>query len=117
MAADKIIIYHNPRCSKSREALGLLNEANCEIEVVEYLKDTPSFDSLKALIAKLGIEPQALLRTGETVYKESFKGKTLSEDEWIQVMVENPVLIERPIVIHGNKAVIGRPPVLVKTIM
>jgi len=117
MATDKIILFHNPRCSKSREALGLLNEANCEIEVVEYLKDAPSFDSLKALIAKLGIEPQALLRTGEAVFKENYKGKTLSADQWIQAMVEHPVLIERPIVINGNKAVIGRPPVLVTSIL
>lgn len=117
MASDKITIFHNPRCSKSREALALLNETNCEVEVVEYLKDAPSFEALKTLLVKLDIKPQALLRTGETVFKEKFKGKTLADDEWIQAMVEYPVLIERPIVINGNKAVIGRPPVLVTTIL
>ena len=87
------------------------------LTVVEYLKTVPSADDLADLIEKLDIEPQALLRKGEVIYKEQFKGKTLSDEEWIQAMVDNPKLIERPIVVRGDKAIIGRPPEKVKALL
>lgn len=114
---SKVKIFHNPRCSKSREALQLLNEIGCEVEIVEYLKAHPSKSDITELVNLLGIEAHDLVRTGEAVYKEHYKGKELTNDQWIEAMTQHPVLIERPIVIHGNKAVIGRPPVLVKTIL
>ena len=103
-------IYHNPRCSKSRQALQLLEEKGKSPEIVEYLKDIPSKDKLKAIIKKLNIQPEELIRKGEADYKENFKGKTLSDEQWMEAMIKFPKLIERPIVINGNKAVIGRPP-------
>lgn len=114
---SKVKIFHNPRCSKSREALQLLNENGCEVEIVEYLKTHPSKNDITELVNLLGIEAHDLVRTGEAIYKEYYKGKELTNDQWIEVLAQHPVLIERPIVIHGNKAVIGRPPVLVKTIL
>ena len=103
-------IYHNPQCSKSRETLALLKENNIEPEVILYLKDMPNKEELTELIKKLAIKPFDLIRKGEAIYKESYKGKTLSDAEWIQVMVVHPRLIERPIVVEGNKAILGRPP-------
>jgi arsenate reductase len=104
-----IQIYHNSRCTKSRECLVFLEEKGLEYEVVKYLETIPSFEELKVIIGKLGIKPIALVRQKEKVWVENFKGKTLSDDEIIQAMVLNPILIERPIVINGNKAVIARP--------
>lgn len=112
----KTIIYHNPRCSKSREALNLLNERGEDVEVVEYLKNPPDRATLIALIRKLGITPIQLVRTGEEAFKP-YKGKQLSDDEVINIMVANPTLIERPVVLKGNKAVIGRPPHLIINIL
>lgn len=106
----KTVIYHNPRCTKSREALALLNELHEEVEVVEYLKNTPSEEELRSLIKKLKIKPELLMRKKEPVFKEKFEGKKLTDDECIKAMVENPVLIERPIIVKNNKAIIGRPP-------
>ena len=112
-----LTIYHNPRCRKSRETLQLIEDSGEMLTVVEYLKTVPSADDLADLIEKLNIEPQALLRKGEAIYKEQFKGKTLSDEEWIQAMVDNPKLIERPIVVRGDKAIIGRPPEKVKELL
>lgn len=112
----KTVIYHNPRCSKSREALALLKEENIEVEVVEYLKDVPSEKQLKELVDLLGIKPLQLIRIKEDAFKP-YKDKQLTDKEYISLMVEFPVLIERPIVTKGNKAVIGRPPQLVLDIL
>lgn len=103
-------IYHNPRCSKSRHAFDLLRENNIEPEIIDYLNNAPTFQELKELIHLMGIQPEELIRKGESDYKDNFKGKTLSEKEWIQAMVDFPKLIERPIIIHGNIAIVGRPP-------
>lgn len=105
---DKLIIYHNPRCTKSRETLALIEKEKPEI--VEYLKTPPSATELKALLKKLGLTIQDIIRKKEPLFIEKFKDKKLSDEKWITVLVKNPVLIERPIVVKGNKAVIGRPP-------
>jgi arsenate reductase len=110
-------IYHNPRCRKSRESLALLEEHGVQAKVVEYLKTPVQADELKQIISMLGISAEALIRKGESIYKETFKGKTLTEDEWINVMVEHPKLMERPIVVNEGKAVIGRPPEKVLTLL
>ena len=107
-------IYHNPRCRKSRETLALMKETGIEHTTVEYLKEVPSKEELNQLLAKLNMKPEELLRKGEKVFKENFKGKQFADEEWIQIMIENPKLIERPIVVKGNKAIIGRPPETVK---
>ena len=104
-------IYHNPRCTKSRQTLALIREAGVEPEVIEYLKDPPSAAELDRILKMLGIEPQALMRKGEKRYKELGLGrKPLSRKEAIRILAENPVLIERPIVVQGQTAVLGRPP-------
>ena len=103
-------IYHNPRCAKSRQTLALLQENGVEPQVVEYLKDLLTTEGLSELIGFLGIEPLSLVRKNEAVWKERFKGKELSDKEVIKAMVENPKLIERPIVVKQKKAVLGRPP-------
>ena len=110
-------IYHNPRCRKSRETLQLINDAGKEAEVIEYLNTPPSTEELKSIIDMLGISPVQLLRKNEAIFKESFKGKSFSDDEWIEIMVQNPKRIERPIVIEGNKAILGRPPENVQTLL
>lgn len=103
-------IYHNPRCSKSRATLALLQEKGVQPQVIEYLEQPPTRAELGAIVAKLGITPEALLRKGEEVYKLKYAGKTLSDAQWIDAMVSDPILIERPIVISGQRAVLGRPP-------
>lgn len=103
-------IYHNPRCSKSRETLQILEESGETIEVIKYLENPPSHQELKQIIELLGISPLQLVRTQEDEWIQNFKGKKLSDDEIIQAMISYPKLIERPIAIKGTKAVIGRPP-------
>lgn len=106
-----ITLYHNPRCSKSRDALTLLREQGHEPEVILYLETPPNAKTLKALLAKLGLSARDLLRKGEDAYKElNLADEKLTEVALIKAMVENPKLIERPIAINGDKAVIGRPP-------
>lgn len=97
-------------CSKSRCTLDILKEKGQEPQVVEYLKTPPTAADLKAILQKLNLRPEELVRKGEKLYKEKFAGKTYSDDEWIRIMAENPSLIERPIVVKGDRAVIGRPP-------
>jgi len=102
-------IYHNPRCSKSRAALHLLQEKGVEHEVIEYLTHPPSVEELTVVLGKLDMQPQDLMRTGEVEYKEHVAGKDLSRDALIAVMVKHPKLIERPIVANELKAAIARP--------
>lgn len=112
-----ITIYHNNRCTKSRCALEELKKSGKDFEVVYYLETPPSKAELKEIIAKLGIKPLELIRKGEKIFTENYKGKILSDDEWIDVMVAHPILIERPIVISENKAVIARPTEKIKAIL
>lgn len=112
-----IKIYHNPRCRKSREGLQILEEPGKEFEIVEYLKEVPSFSELKNIINLLSISPLDLVRKNEALWKDHFKNKTLNESEIILLMIENPKLIERPIVFNKNTAVIGRPPENIKQIL
>ena len=109
--------YHNPRCSKSRIGLQLLQDRNIDVEVIEYLKDVPTINELQELIKLIGISPENLLRKGEQAYKDNLKGKNLSDQEILEAMVRFPKLIERPILISSNKAVIGRPPEKILTIV
>jgi arsenate reductase len=105
----KLKIYHNPRCGKSREALKYLQQKEIETEIILYLQNTPTFEEIKEVIRKLKIKPFDLIRKHEKIFTESFSNLNLSEDEWIQTMVDNPILIERPVIISDHKAVIGRP--------
>lgn len=105
----KTIIYHNNQCSKSRSSLDAVKQLDADVEVIEYLKNPPSASELRAILKMLQLPAEALIRKGESIFSENFKGKNLSEEEWIEAMVQYPKLIERPIVIHGNKAAIGRP--------
>jgi len=103
-------IYHNPRCSKSRETLKIIQDKGVEVEVVEYLNDIPTKEVFKNLLNKLSLSAQDIVRKGEPIYKELYKGKELTEEEWIDAMISHPKLIERPIVVKGDEAVLGRPP-------
>ena len=107
----KYIIYHNPRCSKSRQTLALLQQHGIEAEIIEYLNEPPDADTLRRIVKKLGLTPHELLRTKEKIYKElGLADSSATDAELLDIMAENPILIERPIVVHGNRAVIGRPP-------
>ena len=105
------IIYHNPRCSKSRQTLDLLNQKGIDPKIVLYLEEPPSESDLTKILDLLGIEPRELLRTGEVEYKKfNLKDRTLDDTKIIKLMSEYPKLIERPIVVSRNQAIIGRPP-------
>ena len=112
-----IKIYHNPRCSKSRQGLELLQNSGSEFQIVEYLKEIPTIEELTNIINLLNIKHIDLIRKNEVIWKENYKGKELSDKEIITAMIENPKLIERPIVINNNKAVIGRPLENIKQIL
>jgi len=103
-------IYHNPKCSKSRATLALLQQRGIEPKIVEYLKTPPSAAELKSILGKLGIAPEQLVRKGEEVYKSKYAGRHLSDAQWVEALVADPILIERPIVVSGARAVLGRPP-------
>lgn len=105
-----IKIYHNNRCSKSRCGLEILEASGKAFEIVKYLENTPSASELKEIIKLLGIKPIELVRKNEAIWKENYKNQDLSDSELIEIMIKHPKLIERPIVINGNKAKIGRPP-------
>lgn len=110
MSAAPISIYHNPRCSKSCSACALIAENGIAAEVVEYLKTPPSREELRALLKKLGMKPAELVRKGEAEFKELYAGRALTDEEWLDAMVTHPILIERPIVVCGDRAVVARPP-------
>jgi len=103
-------IYHNPRCSKSRQTLEIIEKEGVEPEIIQYLEEPPAKEELKVLIDLLGIKPEKLVRKTEKIYREKFKGRELTDEEWIDAMVQYPKLIQRPIVVEGRKAILGRPP-------
>ena len=109
----KVSIYHNNRCSKSRQALALLQEKNVSVDIVEYLKQPLLEVTLKRILNQLGIKPIELTRKGEHDFKTHVKGKDLKDDDLIALMVQYPKLIERPILVSGDKAIVARPPELV----
>ena len=106
----EITIYHNTRCSKSRGACEILAEKKVKTKVIEYLNTPPTEKELKSLLKKLGMKAEDLIRKSEELYEKKFSKKKYSETEWIKIMVKNPILIERPIVVKGEKAIIARPP-------
>ncbi len=113
--AEAVTIYHNPRCSKSRSALALLGDG---ARVVRYLETPPTAVELDGLLLKLGLAPAAIVRTGEDRYAElGLKGRALSRQEWLEILAANPILIERPIVVVGDRAVIARPPERVRELI
>ena len=112
-----IQIYHNNRCSKSRQGKEILENSNCEFEIINYLETPPTFEEIAELIKLLDITPIKLIRKGEAIWKENFKGKTLTDTQIIEAMASFPKLIERPIVVNGNKAVIGRPTEIIFSII
>ncbi len=112
-----IQIYHNQRCRKSRSTLEILQNENVEIEVIDYQSNPPSTEELKRILKMLDMKPLELIRRGEDIFKENFKGKDLSDGEWIDAMIKFPKLIERPIVVNRDQAVIGRPPENVEKIL
>lgn len=104
-------IYHNPRCSKSRQTLKLLEDkAQENIEIIKYLDAPPDKARLRQIIGMLDIKPKELVRKTESIFKKKYKGKEMSDEDWLDAMVEHPKLIQRPIVVKGDRAVIGRPP-------
>lgn len=115
--ASEVKVYHNPRCSKSRMALDYLKNIHVEFDVVEYMKNPLSKEELKETIKKLDITPMDLMRKQETDFKEHIKGKDLSDDQLIQAMIDFPKIMERPVVIKMNKAVIARPAEKIKEII
>ena len=112
-----IQIYHNSRCGKSRECLAVLEKSGQEYEIIKYLEAVPTFNEMKEIIKKLEIKPIELVRQKEKIWTENFKNKSLSDDEIINAMISNPILIERPIVINGDNAIIARPLEKVTTIL
>lgn len=103
-------IYHNSRCSKSRCTLDIISEKGVDVTIIEYLKNPLTKSEIKELLVKLKMSASDLIRKGEADFKDNYKGDKLSEDQWLDAMVKFPKLIERPIVVKGDKAVIGRPP-------
>jgi arsenate reductase len=109
--SEKIKVYQKPTCSKCRTTIGILKERGAEFESINYYEKPISADELRRLIGKLGIAPRDLLRKGEQVYRDlGLAKRDLSDDELVELMVENPDLIQRPIVVKGARAILGRPP-------
>jgi len=115
----KATIYHNPKCSKSRASLKILQDHNVEIEEVRYLEQTPNKETLKQLCASMSVSPLSIIRTGEGLFKELGLSKEdiKTDDEWLDILVKHPKLIERPIIQIGDNVVIGRPPEIILTIL
>lgn len=112
-----IIVYHNNRCGKSRKALEFLANKGLEFQIVEYLKTPLSEIEIKKFLNLLQIKPKDLVRTKEKIWQENYKNIAFTEDELVKIIFENPILIERPIVINGKKAIIARPKELINTIL
>ena len=110
MTKETIRIYYNPRCSKCRNTVALVQEHGYNTELIEYLVTPLNKTELQGLLKKLGIKPLELIRKGEDIFKQQYAGRSLSDAEWLDAMVAHPVLMERPVVVRGNKAVIARPP-------
>ena len=104
-----IKIYHNTRCSKSREACSIVESKKLKAEIIEYLKTPPTQKEIKELLKMLGMKAEEIVRKGEPVFKEKFENKKFTTPQWVKILAENPILIERPIIVKGNKAIIGRP--------
>ena len=117
LSMEGIKIYHNPRCRKSREALNIIQNHGIEPEILLYLETPPSREELRDLLKKLDISAEELVRKEEKLYKEVYRDQELTEQEWIVILADNPKLIQRPIVIKGSKAIIGRPPEIVDSIL
>ena len=117
MTEKSIVIYHNSRCSKSRSVCALVSERKIEAKIVEYLETPPNKVELRALLRKLGMIPAELVRRGERIYQETYANREMSDEQWLDALVAHPILIERPIVVCGERAVIGRPPEKVLTLI
>ena len=112
-----ITIYHNPRCRKSREGLAIVQGSGQPVTVIEYLKEPPTAAQLKEILKYLGLSATDIIRKNEKLYKEEYKNKELTESQWLKVLADNPILIERPIVVKGKKARLGRPPEVIKELL
>lgn len=118
MSRDAVTIYHNPRCTKSRQTLQLLRDHGIEPQIIEYLKTPPTAAELAGLLKRLKLTPQQIVRRGEAAFREQkLADRELSDHAWLQLLAEQPSLIERPIVVRGTRAVIGRPPENVLTLL
>jgi arsenate reductase len=113
----KTIIYHNTRCSKSREGLCILEELGSDVEIRDYLLVPPTYEELDGLLKLLKAKPLEIIRQKEPVFVEKFAGKARTRKQWIQAMMKYPILIERPIVVRGDRAIVGRPPSLIKDLL
>ena len=109
MSEEKITVYHNLRCSKSRAACEIVASIGRPAQIINYLDTPPSKAELHELLLKLGMKAEALVRKGEETFKQHYADQVLSEDDWLDALVAHPILIERPIVVRGERAVIGRP--------
>lgn len=110
-------IYHNARCSKSRAACAIAAEQGVAAEIVNYLETPPGKDELRGLLVKLGMSPRDIVRSGEAVFKESYAGRELSDEEWLDALIAHPILIERPIAVRGERAVVARPPEKIRELL
>ncbi len=113
----KTIIYHNTRCSKSREGLCILEELGADIEIRDYLLVPPTYEELDGLLKLLKAKPLEIIRQKEEIFLEKYAGKQRTRKQWIQAMMKYPILIERPIVVRGDQAIVGRPPILIKDLL
>jgi len=117
MKEQVIEIYHNNRCSKSRAALEQIQNSGKKYLIIDYLKNPPTTNQLKTVLAKLGVSVTKIIREKEKLFTEKYKGKSFTDEEWIQILCENPILIERPLVIDGHKAIVARQPDLLEELL